>query len=74
MIDPAELPEGFSFSLLPENWDKIMPYFEQAAEIFPVLRDAPIRRFVNGPEASRRTVCHWPGRSKERPASSWLRL
>jgi len=50
VLAPADLPAGFSFSLLNEDWDKIMPYFEQAAEIFPALRDAPVRSFVNGPE------------------------
>src|SRR5262249_23482117 len=39
------------FTLLPPDWDKIAPYFEKAAAVFPVLADAPIRRFVNGPES-----------------------
>ena len=43
--------DGFAFSLLPENWDKFAPYAERAAEHFPALASAPIRRFVNGPEA-----------------------
>jgi 4-methylaminobutanoate oxidase (formaldehyde-forming) len=51
VLEPGDLPEGFSFSLLNEDWDKIMPYFEQVAEIFPALRDAPVRSFVNGPES-----------------------
>lgn len=43
-------PDGFSFSLLEENWDQFGPYAEQAAWIFPSLKTAPIRNFVNGPE------------------------
>ena len=51
MLDVATLPEPFTFTLLPEDWDKIAPYYESAAEIFPALLDAPIRRFINGPES-----------------------
>lgn len=43
--------DGFAFSLLPENWEKFAPYAERAARHFPALASAPIRRFVNGPEA-----------------------
>jgi glycine/D-amino acid oxidase-like deaminating enzyme len=50
-IDAGALPEPFSFTLLPPDWDKIAPYFEKAAAIFPSLSTAPIRRFVNGPES-----------------------
>jgi 4-methylaminobutanoate oxidase (formaldehyde-forming) len=51
IIEDGALPEPFAFTLLPPDWDKIAPYFEQAARIFPVLETAPIRRFVNGPES-----------------------
>jgi glycine/D-amino acid oxidase-like deaminating enzyme len=51
IIEDGALPEPFSFTLLPPDWDKIAPYFERACEIFPVLETAPIRRFVNGPES-----------------------
>lgn len=44
-------PDDFSFSLLAENWDKFAPYAERAAELFPPLARAGIRRFVNGPES-----------------------
>jgi len=44
-------PDDFSFSLLEENWDKVAPYVERAAEHFPCLGEAEIRRFVNGPES-----------------------
>ncbi|MBT4888949.1 MAG: FAD-binding oxidoreductase [Rhodospirillales bacterium] len=50
-IDISNLPDPFSFSLLNENWDKFSPYFDRAAELFPALLNAPVRRFVNGPEA-----------------------
>lgn len=51
VIDVDGLPDPFSFALLNENWDQFAPYFEGAAELFPALKDAPVRRFVNGPEA-----------------------
>ena len=44
-------PDDFSFSLLDGNWDKFAPYAERAAEHFPCLAEAGIRRFVNGPES-----------------------
>ncbi|MEX0810062.1 MAG: FAD-binding oxidoreductase [Dongiaceae bacterium] len=50
-IAAKDLPEPFAFTLLGEDWDKIAPYFEAAARIFPALETAPIRSFVNGPES-----------------------
>jgi 4-methylaminobutanoate oxidase (formaldehyde-forming) len=50
-VDATELPEPFTFTLLPPNWDKIAPYVNRAVELFPVLATAPVRRFVNGPES-----------------------
>jgi glycine/D-amino acid oxidase-like deaminating enzyme len=50
-IDPASLPDPFSFTLLPPDWDKIAPYFERCIRLFPALASAPIRHFVNGPES-----------------------
>ncbi len=50
-IDAADLPDPFSFTLLPPDWDKIAPYFEKASLLFPALEAAPIRHFVNGPES-----------------------
>ncbi len=49
-IDPANLPEPFTFTLLEPDYDKIAPYFESAVRIFPALAEAPVRRFINGPE------------------------
>jgi glycine/D-amino acid oxidase-like deaminating enzyme len=51
IIEDGALPEPFSFTLLPPDWDKIEPYFERALQIFPALETAPVRRFVNGPES-----------------------
>src|SRR5262249_14254077 len=51
VIDVGALPDPFSFALLNENWDKVMPYFESAAEVFPAFQDASVRSFINGPEA-----------------------
>jgi len=50
-LEDGALPEPFTFTLLPPDWDKIAPYVEQATKLFPVLKTAPIRRFVNGPES-----------------------
>jgi glycine/D-amino acid oxidase-like deaminating enzyme len=50
-FDPATLPKPFSFTLFPPDWDKIGPYFERMMRMFPVLENAPIQHFVNGPES-----------------------
>src|SRR5689334_9892768 len=50
-LDPASLPNPFSFTLLPPDWDKIAPYFAAATRLFPQLETAPIRNFINGPES-----------------------
>ena len=50
-LDPAALPEPFTFTLLPEDWDQVASYYRRACEIFPALADAPIRKLVNGPES-----------------------
>lgn len=51
VIDVSSLLDSFSFTLFNERWDKFAPYFEAAADFFPAFEDAPIRSFVNGPEA-----------------------
>jgi 4-methylaminobutanoate oxidase (formaldehyde-forming) len=51
LVAPSDLPDPFSFALLEPDWDQAAPYLTRAAEVFPALRDAPIRRFVNGPES-----------------------
>jgi len=49
-LDPEELPQPFSFTLLPPLWDKLAPYLERAIALIPALERAGIRHFVNGPE------------------------
>jgi glycine/D-amino acid oxidase-like deaminating enzyme len=49
-LDHGAPPDGFAFSLLDENWDQFGPYGERAVELFPALANAPVHRFVNGPE------------------------
>jgi 4-methylaminobutanoate oxidase (formaldehyde-forming) len=50
-IDKGRIPEPFAFSLFDADFDKVAPYFEGAVAVFPALAEAPIRRFINGPEA-----------------------
>jgi 4-methylaminobutanoate oxidase (formaldehyde-forming) len=50
-IEPEELPESFSFSLLPETWEQIEPNMAIVRRRFPVLDRAGIRALVNGPES-----------------------
>ena len=45
------IPEHFSFSLLPEDWDHFDVLMEQAIIRIPALAAAPVRRHVNGPES-----------------------
>jgi 4-methylaminobutanoate oxidase (formaldehyde-forming) len=45
------IPEGFAFSLLPEDWDHFEVLMEQAVVRIPALAAAPVRRHVNGPES-----------------------
>jgi 4-methylaminobutanoate oxidase (formaldehyde-forming) len=51
VIDVDDLPDPFAFALLNDNWDKFLSYLEAAAEFFPSFREAPVRSFINGPEA-----------------------
>jgi glycine/D-amino acid oxidase-like deaminating enzyme len=50
-IDPEKLPEPFTFTLLDPDFEKIAPYFDKAMGMLPVLANAPIRSFINGPES-----------------------
>jgi 4-methylaminobutanoate oxidase (formaldehyde-forming) len=47
----AGIPEDFSFSLLPEDWDHFQVLMEPALVRIPALASAPVRRHVNGPES-----------------------
>ncbi len=45
------IPEDAEFVTLPENWDHLEPFIEQVARRVPVLEDAGIQLFFNGPES-----------------------
>ena len=45
------VPEDFSFGTLPEDIDHIAPLLEMAAHRVPLLEEAGIRLFFNGPES-----------------------
>ncbi|MEO8463076.1 MAG: FAD-dependent oxidoreductase, partial [Chloroflexota bacterium] len=45
------IPDDFAFGRLPEDWDHLGPYVERMAHRLPVLGDAGIKLFFNGPES-----------------------
>ncbi|MGA8261358.1 MAG: FAD-dependent oxidoreductase [Arenicellales bacterium] len=45
------IPEDFEFGQLPEDIDHFEPVLERALERVPLLRDAGIQTFFNGPES-----------------------
>ena len=45
------IPEDFEFDSLPEDFDHFEPILERAVERFPVLAEAGIQTFFNGPES-----------------------
>ena len=45
------IPEDFEFDSLPEDFDHFEPILERAVERMPVLADAGIQTFFNGPES-----------------------
>lgn len=45
------IPDDAEFLTLPENWDHLAPFIEQAARRFPILADVGIQLFFNGPES-----------------------
>jgi 4-methylaminobutanoate oxidase (formaldehyde-forming) len=45
------IPDGFSFSLLPEDWEHFGVLMEEAVHRIPSIAGAPVRRHVNGPES-----------------------
>jgi 4-methylaminobutanoate oxidase (formaldehyde-forming) len=45
------IPEDFTFSLLPEDWEHFRVLMEQACARIPAIEMAPVRRHVNGPES-----------------------
>ena len=46
-----KVPNDFSFSELPEDFDHFEPYLMDAIKRIPVLETAGIRKFFNGPES-----------------------
>jgi 4-methylaminobutanoate oxidase (formaldehyde-forming) len=47
----ADLPPGFSFDLLPENWERFEPVMQGALRRIPALETAEVRMLLNGPES-----------------------
>ncbi len=46
-----KLPAGAEFIELPEDWEHFEAPMSNAIELLPVLEQAPIRQFLNGPES-----------------------
>jgi 4-methylaminobutanoate oxidase (formaldehyde-forming) len=44
------IPKGFSFGEIRPDWDRMMPYIEEAMKRVPVLETAGIHKFFCGPE------------------------
>jgi glycine cleavage system aminomethyltransferase T/glycine/D-amino acid oxidase-like deaminating enzyme len=48
---PDGIPMDASYTILPEDWDRYAVFMENGIERFPVLENAGIRTFMNGPES-----------------------
>jgi dimethylglycine dehydrogenase len=46
---PVKTPDDFSMQLLPEDFERLAPYFEVGFKHFPALGRVGIRKAVNGP-------------------------
>jgi dimethylglycine dehydrogenase len=46
---PVKTPDDFSMQLLPEDFERLAPYFEVGFRHFPALGSVGIRKAVNGP-------------------------
>jgi dimethylglycine dehydrogenase len=46
---PLRTPDDFSMQLLPDEFERLAPYFEVGFEHFPALGRAGIRKAINGP-------------------------
>jgi len=46
---PVQTPDDFSMQLLPEDFERLAPYFEVGFRHFPALGRVGIRKAVNGP-------------------------
>ncbi|MFC1922649.1 FAD-dependent oxidoreductase [Chloroflexota bacterium] len=45
------IPEGFSFGEIPPDWDRLMPYIEEAMKRIPIAKEAGVHKFFCGPES-----------------------
>jgi len=45
------IPKDFTFGEINPDWDRMMPYVEQAMKRVPALKDAGIHKFFCGPES-----------------------
>jgi glycine cleavage system aminomethyltransferase T len=50
-LSKAQLPDGFSFASLPEDWDHLETYIANAINRYPVLETAGIKLLFTGPES-----------------------
>ncbi|MGH3444448.1 MAG: GcvT family protein, partial [Nocardioidaceae bacterium] len=50
-VAPDQIPYPFEFALLEEYWDHFSILMDNALERMPVLHEAGIRKFYNGPES-----------------------
>ena len=50
-MDTKRVPDDFSFSELPEDFDHFEPYLMNAINRIPILEKTGIRKFFNGPES-----------------------
>jgi heterotetrameric sarcosine oxidase gamma subunit len=50
-VSPDELPYPFEFQLLGEDWEHFSVLMDSALHRIPVLNEAGIRKFYNGPES-----------------------
>ena len=45
------IPKGFSFGEIQPDWDRMMPYIENAMERIPIAKEAGVHKFFCGPES-----------------------
>ncbi|MDH3691445.1 MAG: FAD-dependent oxidoreductase [Gammaproteobacteria bacterium] len=50
-IAPDTLPKDFSFTLLNEDWEQFGPYMTEGIRRIPALKQAGVRKLLNGPES-----------------------
>ncbi|WP_420640059.1 GcvT family protein [Candidatus Poriferisocius sp.] len=59
------VPRDLQFKTLPEDWDHVGPVFERAVHRMPVLGEAGLQLFFNGPEAFTPDGVYYLGESPE---------